>query len=256
VEDDAGVSTAPTFSAADRPADIVDGAGRWLADQLGVPFEWSRRLRSLQAAFGPLTLRLGLQGSQYSRTGESTTVSPHLRLEDEGLHRWRLAHPEVSSRDDATLINLMLANVVPSAATVELYGQLREFEPRILSLPDFVDLLYGQVLSVLPILESPVKAVRALPEQWWLDPVWLVEWALSRDDRDSARQMVERYLSMKPDHVLRFRKGMETNGSRDDPAIALGRATAMMGLIESAELPPVRERVPRRTFWQRLRGDG
>jgi hypothetical protein len=35
VGDDGAVSSPPVFSPGDRPASIIDGAGRWLASQLG-----------------------------------------------------------------------------------------------------------------------------------------------------------------------------------------------------------------------------
>jgi hypothetical protein len=73
------------------------------------------------------------------------------------------------------VIATYLANLVSSPVMVELYGQLHRVEPRILSLPDLVEVLHTKVLPVLPCLDSPAQALRELPDRWWLEPYGLVD---------------------------------------------------------------------------------
>lgn len=253
------MSSPPVFSDSDRPASIINGAGRWLADQLGSLYRWLPRPGVVQAVSGSLTVGFPLQGSSNNRTGESTTVRVQLLVEDEGLRGWQEQHPGLCHRADGTLIATYLVNLIPSAVAVELYGPLRQVEPRMLSLSDLAELLCTQVLPVLSCLDSPVQAVRGLPDRWWLEVNGLVEWALSRDDPDSARQMIQRYLQHNPASVHAFQQGLANTEHPADPVynpdITLGRLAAATGFVHPDEQLPMRAPAQRRTLLQRLRGD-
>lgn len=259
VVDDVAVLSPPVFSAGDRPASIIDGAGRWLADELGSPYRWLPGRRLLKAEFGALAVSFNLQGSSRSRAGQGTSVSVQVIVEDEGLYRWRQEHRVVGHRVDGEVVRTYLVNLVPSAVTVELYGQLRGVAPQMLSLPDLAEVLRAKVLPVLPCLHSPAEAVLGLPERWWLEPHGLVEWALSRGDPDSARQMVKRYLTRNRGSIEAFQQGLanadHVPGSVYRPDAALGRLAATMGLLDAEEEIPISARKRRRTLLQRLRGD-
>lgn len=213
----------------------------------------------LKAEFGPLTVSFHLQGSSRSRAGQGTSVSVQVIVEDEGLHRWRQEHRVVGHRVDGEVVGTNLVNLVPSAVTVELYGQLRGVAPQILALPDLAEALRDKVLPVLPCPRSPAEAVLGLPERWWLEPHGLVEWALSRGDPDSARQMVKRYLARNPGSIEAFQEGLANAGHVPDPVYnpdtALGRLAAVMGLLDAEEEILVSAPKRRRTLLQRLRGD-
>jgi len=253
------VSLPPVFSDSDRPAAIINSAGRWLADQLGSPYQWLPRPRVVQAVSGSLTVDLLLQGSSNNRAGGSTTVRVQLIVEDEGLRAWQEQHPGLCHRADGRLIAISLVNLVPSAVAVELYGPLRRVEPRILSLSDLAEVLCAQVLPVLSCLDSPAQAVRGLPDRWWLEANGLVEWALSRGDRAGARQMVKRYLTRYPGRVPAFRQGLAAPdlpiGPLYEPDTALGRLAATAGLVDPSEELPATAPARRRTLLQRLRGN-
>lgn len=241
-----------------RPASSTVRAGGLLGS-LGSPYRWLSRQRRLTAALGRLTVGFRLQGSSYNRAGQSTTVTVQVIVEDEGLRQWRQDHQSVVHRTNAEVVRDELVNLVPSAATVELYGQLRLHAPQILSLPDLADLLRAEVLPALQCLGTPAEAVRGLPQRWWLAPHGLVEWAVSRGDPDSARHMVTRYLSLRPGCVQAFRRGLATPdqapGPLYEPDVALGRLAATMGWINLSEHIAVSAPARRRTLLQRLRGD-
>jgi hypothetical protein len=65
---------APQFGAADRPRDIVDGSGRWLAEQFGC--HWVKSRGQVEFRDGPQLLQLGLQSSRYSRAGLAQSALP------------------------------------------------------------------------------------------------------------------------------------------------------------------------------------
>jgi len=55
---------APQFGVADRPRDIIDGSGRWLAEQFG--WRWVKSRGQVEFRDGPQLLQLGPQSSRYS----------------------------------------------------------------------------------------------------------------------------------------------------------------------------------------------
>ena len=79
----------PRFTVDDRPADILNGTGRWLAAELG--WRWVKSWRTAEARRGPLVLRLILQSSTWSRAGVATWVSARVSILDDDLRAWRVA---------------------------------------------------------------------------------------------------------------------------------------------------------------------
>jgi hypothetical protein len=84
IGDDGAVSPPPDFSAGDRPANIIDGAGQWLASELGPPYQWLPRRRLVQPTSGSLTVSFVLQAPSKNRTGQSAIVRVQLVVEDDG----------------------------------------------------------------------------------------------------------------------------------------------------------------------------
>jgi hypothetical protein len=77
---------APRFGVADRPGDILDGAGRWLAAELG--WRWVKSRRDVEIRHGSRMLRLGLQASKWNRPGNATSVNTRVTVFDDDLTRW------------------------------------------------------------------------------------------------------------------------------------------------------------------------
>jgi hypothetical protein len=57
----------PVFAAQDRPRDVLDASGQWLAAQLG--WRWVKSRSDIEIRRGSQLLRLGLQSSTWSRAG-------------------------------------------------------------------------------------------------------------------------------------------------------------------------------------------
>jgi hypothetical protein len=82
---------APRFGVTDRPGDIVDRSGQWLAGQLG--WRWVKSRRDVEVRAGRQVRRLGLQPWKWNRAGVATWVSAHVTVLDEDLRAWREVHP-------------------------------------------------------------------------------------------------------------------------------------------------------------------
>jgi hypothetical protein len=82
----------------DRPGDILDRSGQWLADQLG--WHWVKGRRDVQERAGRQVLRLSLQPSKWNRAGVATWVSTRVAVLDEDLHSWRKARGDHALRAD------------------------------------------------------------------------------------------------------------------------------------------------------------
>src|SRR5215472_6512706 len=70
---------APRFGVTDRPGDIVDHSGRWLAEQLD--WRWIKTRRDVEVRAGRQVHRVGLHPSKWSRAGVATWVSTRVILE-------------------------------------------------------------------------------------------------------------------------------------------------------------------------------
>ena len=95
---------APELVLDQRPRDVLDESGRWLADGLD-GFRW---VPSAQKLHGPVgggqDLSIGLQGSTRSRAGAGTWVYVSLQVHDPRLRRWRTAHRDLALRSDDWLL--------------------------------------------------------------------------------------------------------------------------------------------------------
>src|SRR5262249_3960786 len=131
----------------------------------------------------------------------------------------------------------------------------------LLSAASLLDLLREHVIGSVACFEDPERALAGLPDRWWRDVHGLVEWAVSRDARGTARTMIERHLTAYPNNVAPFAEGLATadQAIRISPLrteVSLGRAAVALGLYRADEQLAVTEPGGRRTFWQRLRGEG
>jgi hypothetical protein len=86
-----GLMAAPPFGGTDRPGDILQRSGRWLAEQLG--WRWVKGRCDAEVRAGRQARRLGLQPSKWNRAGVATWASTRVTVLDEDLKAWRQAHP-------------------------------------------------------------------------------------------------------------------------------------------------------------------
>ena len=219
----------PQFGVTDRPRDIVDGAGRWLAERLG--WRWVKSRGDVELRDGPQVLRLGLQPSKWNRTGAATWASARVTVLDDELPSWRGAHlegtlfPAPARPPRRFVYSSLLINIEPGLATVECSGLLQS--P--LGLSDFAAAFTRRILPVLRLFRSPGVAARRLPDPWLaMAGCETVEWALARNDPDAAGLLIRRHLQRPlrgqqtwQGRIEPFRHGWELAAGRDRLSQAL-----------------------------------
>lgn len=186
---------APQFGVADRPRDIIDGSGRWLAEQFG--WRWVKSRGQVEFRDGPQLLQLGLQSSRYSRVGLATWVYTRVTVSDDDLPRWRAAHPQATlfpspaDQPRRFVYNSLMINVVRDLDEIECSG----LRPRPLGLGEFAAAFGQRVLPVLRLFRSPDLAAPGLPVSWLgMIGCETVEWALARDDPGAAALLIRRHM--------------------------------------------------------------
>src|SRR4029077_433552 len=79
------VAAPPVFTNESKPAEILEAAGRWLAEELGDDFRWTSTRHALQAVRGGRTYEVILQPSRWNRAGELTHASLCVTVRDKAL---------------------------------------------------------------------------------------------------------------------------------------------------------------------------
>jgi hypothetical protein len=214
---------APQFDVTDRPGDILDGAGRWLAAQLG--WRWVKSRDTAEFRDGPLVLRLVLQPSKWNRAGVATWVSTRVTVLDDDLPGWRAVHPQCTLFPNPArpprrfAYNSMLINIERQLDEVECSGLLR----RPLGLDEFATAFGERILPVLRLFRSPDLAAHGLPDSW-LSMVGseTIEWALAHNDSGAAALLICRHMQRPlrgqqtwQGRIELFRRGWERGPGRD-----------------------------------------
>jgi len=221
------VMSAPPFDVRERPGDIVDRSGRWLAEQLG--WRWLKSRRDVEVRAGRQVRRLGLQSSTWNRAGVATWVSTRVMVLDADLTAWRHAHPAsfAWSAPDAVpphAYNTLLINVERDLAEIECSGLPQRIPaPRAMGPAEFAAAFQERVIPVLDLFQSPSRVARELPV-WWLGMVTYgtIEWALACGDQDAAALLLRRHLERPlrgsqqwEQRFESFRRGWEAAPGRD-----------------------------------------
>jgi hypothetical protein len=202
---------APQFGVADRPRDILDGAGRWLAAQLG--WRWVKSRSTAEFKDGPLVLQLVLQSSKWSRAGVATWISTRVTVLDDDLPVWRAGHPESTAfpcppwQPRRFVYNSLLINIEPDLEEVECSG----LRPGALGLDQFWVAFGERIVPILRLFRSPDLAANRLPDQW-LRMVGgeTAEWAIAHSDPGAAALLIRR-------HMHRPLRGQQTWQGRIEP---------------------------------------
>ncbi len=223
----------PTFTRESKPSEILESAGRWLADELGDGFHWASTRHALQTVRGGRTSEVILQPSRWNRAGELTHASLRVTVRDKALAAWRRRQRQSNVRKGwaDVLWTCDVVNIDPDIHGVELFGNLRESAGglRLLSLSELLDAMRKRILPKLELFESPARVATELPDTWLVHTGTIVEWAVSLGDRESASVISSRTLKAHPEWTR-----ISASGPTPLPAVPDRGAVAVTGrdLIE------------------------
>jgi len=223
----------PQFPQTEAPADSLRRALLYLGETIpDVELVRSRNL--LRRVRGDTQLHLRFQSSTWSRRGVGVWLTMSATVHDAALRRWRKEHPELTRRTGDVLTTL--GRLGPG---IQLYGPLdgqRPFE----DVPRFI------VEEALPILDwfaSPATALAQMPAQQRRNSLdRLVEWAVSRDEREVALALLRTSFAEVPsmrERVDRDRKaGIPPGTPSGNAGDFLGPAIIRLGLLAPDEPLP------------------
>jgi hypothetical protein len=189
------VTAPPRFTAQDRPRDILDAAGRWLAAELGDGFKWVPSARALKLPVGGASCELLLQPSHWNYTGVLTHASIRVVVRDKALATWRRRQGHNQTKSDQVVWSSEMINIDRDLHEVELFGDVARQTPtdiRFLTLPKLLEGIRTKILPKVLLFESPARVAKELPDAWFIAMGPTVEWAISRGDRDSANAISAR----------------------------------------------------------------
>lgn len=245
------MADAPTAEPGDKPAEIIDSAGRWLADQLD-EFHWVKSRRDLRHSRGAQEIRVHLQASKWNRAGIGTWVSPRVTVSDEVLDRWRDAKSASPIGRIGWVYNTLLINISPRLVSVECSGLPQPETPNApipRSLNEFAADLRTEVLPVIEVFSDPDLAAEALPEAWLaMISAGTIEWALARSRQDAAARLVRRHIERQlkgsqtwDARINQFTEGWNSDDRPDDPIgglASMGWLSRRFDLVTPTELVP------------------
>jgi len=241
------VAMPPSFSNESKPREIVESAGRWLADELGDGFRWASTRHALQLVRGSKTYEVVLQPSKWNRAGELTHASLSVTVRDKALAAWRRRRREATMRKRSADVvwTCDFVNIDPDTHDVELFGNLREAGggTGLLSLPQLLGVLRERIVPKLELFESPARVAKELPDTWLVRTGTIVEWATSLGDVESARVISTRTAKAHPEW-----SGIVTAGPTALPAepgrdavVATGRDLIEVLRADMRHFPEYRE---------------
>lgn len=249
----------PTFSANAKPAAILDGAGRWLSDELG--FRWVKSRQALERRRGDQIQELSLQPSKWNRAGIGTWVSPRVSVFDTQLSEWRAANPEATvsvaggGRYAGLVYTTLLINVLPELAQVELSGLQQPWCET--SLATFRPAVPNDILPVVELFAAPDSLPTLLPEAWvGMAEASTLEWLIATAGLKQASDLLRRHIeTSRTDRVKEaadgrarvraFQRGWEAlpnaegrESVRDNLLAQLGWLSRVHGLVDPRSLTP------------------
>lgn len=183
------VAAPPRFTAQDRPRDILDAAGRWLAAELGDGFQWVPSAHALKLPVGGTSCELVLQPSHWNYTGVLTHASIRVMVRDKALARWRRRQGRSQAKIADVVWRCEMINIDRDLHEVELFGDVAgqtSSDVRFLTLPELLEGIRIKILPKFLLFESPARVAKELPDTWLIAMGSTVEWAISRGDNDSA----------------------------------------------------------------------
>ncbi|MGY2874987.1 hypothetical protein ACVW00_002177 [Marmoricola sp. URHA0025 HA25] len=227
------MASLPKFAPTDAPRDALRRALEYLADVVpDVQLVRSRNL--LRRSRGTTQLHLSFQSSTRSRRGIGVWCSMNLSVHDKALGAWRADHPQLTGRTGDVLTTY--GRLGPG---IQLYGPLERHRP-LSEVPSFI---VDEALPRLDWFETPARALADIPAQERRNSLrHLVEWAVSRGERDVALEMLRRSFDEVPAMRERTdeqrRTGVPAGSPGGNAGEMLGPAITRLGLLAPDEPLP------------------
>jgi hypothetical protein len=194
------------FSVHDKPRDILNAAGSWLAAELGNGFRWVPSAHAIKVPIGGTTAEVKLRPSHWNYTGALTHALLRVTVRDKALAAWRRArgrnYSGVMSDPSADVVwSSELVNIYPDLQDVELFGDVAAAtgsDSRFLTLSELLDAIRTRILPRLMLFQSPAMVAKELPDTWLFEEMGATaQWAISRGDEASAELLRARTLTLR-----------------------------------------------------------
>lgn len=230
--------------AADRPAEVFQAAALCMAKEFASDgFRWIKSRKTLERRDSAgRRERIILEPSRWSRAGQFTEFAvAQLSVDDAVLGDWRNAnHPLTVIRGDSVL------DIVCATSCYDLHRVgfentvvLTRPESRADRLGAMCDQIREIVLPWFASTRDPKRLAQAVPDAllhssgFALD---LIEFLVTRDEREQARLLIERVLAFEPKQRAAFDEGrrLAQEGIQSRPRWhtpeSLGWSSAVLGL--------------------------
>lgn len=195
----------PKFTDRDKPPDILNAAGRWLAAELGNGFRWVPSAHALKLPVGGTTAEIVLRPTSWNYTGVLTHAWLRVTVRDKALAAWRRRRGQLYSGTVAepaanVVWSSELVNIYPDLHDVELFGDVAAStgsDTHFLTLPELLDAIRTRILPRLLLFQSPDMVAKDLPDTWLFEDMGVtMQWAASRGDEASAQLLKTRVLTL------------------------------------------------------------
>jgi hypothetical protein len=227
-----------------NPGEVFQAAALCMAEELASEgFRWIKSRKSLERRDGAGRWeRVRLEPSHWNRSGQLIEFAvAQLIVEDTVLGDWRTAnHLRTVVRGDRA-VDVLCATSCYDMSRVGFQNTvvLTRPETRVARLAALCDRVHQMVLPWFVSTRDPARLVQDVPESL-LGPfafaLDLVEFLISRDEREEARLLIERVLESEPKQREAFEQGraLAREGNRSRPnwqmPVTLGWASAVHDL--------------------------
>jgi hypothetical protein len=197
----------------EKPGEVIEAAGLWMADQFSSDgFVWNKSRKTLERNDSGRRERLRFEGSRWNKAGILIEVSAAaLDVSDQRLRHWRRANPGLTvERSDRVDDIVCWSSFYDMSRTP--HAILTRADTRVARLGAFCDHLRETAMPWFRGTREPAQLARAVPDALLAPFAFaqdLLEFLVSRDEREQARLLIERVLALDPGRQAAFAEGQE-----------------------------------------------
>jgi hypothetical protein len=225
----------------EKPSEVAHAAAALLAEQIGRgKFRYQPTNRVLVRRSAGRAECMRIESSYHNRAGRLIEVTvANLEVSDEALRTWRKQNPQLTVERDRSASGIVCATSFYDIAK----------QPRlVLTVPDtraartaaYAEYLEQVALPWFAATADPAQLAETAPDALlrpWGFAADLLEFLVSRDERDQARRLIDRVLELGPAQRAGFQQGRQAarHGQRVQwhTAPSLGWSSEMLGIEQS-----------------------